>query len=143
MNRSGEADRAPGAAGAAGPLLVAVVDDDPSMRTALRRLLQAAGHTAQTFASAEAFLRRPGQDRPACLVLDVHLPGASGPELVRLLAIGGCSLPVVFITGHADRAAAGAPPADAAAVLLKPFDGQALLDAVDRAAARPLPPGES
>jgi FixJ family two-component response regulator len=118
-------------------VIVAVVEDDPSVRTALRRLLQAAGHQVHPFASAEAFSRRPGQDRPACLVLDVQLPGASGLDLARSLAAAGCPPPVVFITGHADQAAAARALAhDAADVLLKPFDGQALVDAVSRAAVR-------
>jgi FixJ family two-component response regulator len=118
-------------------LSVAVIDDDPSIRTALRRLLRAAGHAVQTFASAEEFLGRPERDRLACLVLDVQLPGASGLDLMRSLAGAGCPPPVVFITGHADQAdAARALADDAAEVLVKPFDGQALVDAVSRAAAR-------
>jgi FixJ family two-component response regulator len=137
VNRPGAAGRAPGAAGTGGPLSVAVIDDDPSVRTALRRLLQATGHAVQTFASAEEFLRRPERDRPACLVLDVQLPGASGLDLMRSLAAAGCPPPVVFITGHADQAvAARALADDAADVLVKPFDGQSLVDAVSRAAAR-------
>jgi FixJ family two-component response regulator len=118
-------------------VFVAVVDDDPSVRTALRRLLQSAGHTVQTFASAEEFLCRPGQERPACLVLDVQLPRATGLDLARSLAAAGCPPPMVFITGHTDQAvAARALAHDASDVLLKPFDGQALVDAVSRAAAR-------
>ena len=90
MNRPGAADPAPGAAGGGGPLSVAVIADDPSVRTALRRLLQATGHAVQTFASAEEYLRLPERDRPACLVLDVQLPGASGLDLMRSLAAAGC-----------------------------------------------------
>jgi FixJ family two-component response regulator len=137
VNWPGAAGGAPGVAGGGGPLSVAVIDDDPSMRAALRRLLRAAGHAVQTFASAEEFLRLPERDRPACLVLDVQLPGASGPDLMRSLAAAGCPPPVVFITGHADQAGAAlALVGDAADVLVKPFDGQALVDAVARAAAR-------
>jgi FixJ family two-component response regulator len=118
-------------------LSVAVIDDDASVRTALRRLLQAAGYAVQTSASAEEFLGRPEQGRLACLVLDAQLPGASGLDLMRSLAAAGCPPPIVFITGHADQAsAARALAGDAADVLLKPFDGQALVDAVSRATAR-------
>jgi FixJ family two-component response regulator len=120
------------------PLSVAVVDDDASVCRALGRLLRAAGYAAQTFASAEEFLRRQdqgqGQGRPDCLVLDVQLPGLSGLDLQKSLATAGDSLPIVFITGASDPAARVQALANGAAgFLLKPIDGVALLDAVSRA----------
>ena len=117
---------------------MAVVDDDASVCRALGRLLRAAGYAAQTFASAEEFLRRQGQGqgqgRPDCLVLDVQLPGLSGLDLQKSLATAGDSLPIVFITGASDPAARVQALANGAAgFLLKPIDGVALLDAVSRA----------
>jgi FixJ family two-component response regulator len=115
---------------------VVVIDDDLAVRTALGRLLRSAGYAPRLFASAEAFLGRPNQDRPDCLVLDVDLPGASGFDLMRALAAAGRPPPVVFITGHADQADGAPALADEPEVLLKPFDGSALLDAVARAVRR-------
>jgi FixJ family two-component response regulator len=80
-----------------GPPIVAVVDDDPSVRTSLERVLGASGFTTEAYASAEAFL--DGGRRADCLVLDIHLDGISGLELARRLAASGSTLPVIFITG--------------------------------------------
>jgi FixJ family two-component response regulator len=114
--------------------MVYVVDDDPSMCAALSGLLRAVGWQAQTFASAAAFLeaRRPD---PACLLLDVRLPGGSGLELQRTLAERGDSRPIVFMTGHGDIAmGVQAIKAGAVEFLPKPFRVDALEEALTRSA---------
>jgi FixJ family two-component response regulator len=111
-------------------LTVAVIDDDASVRRALGRLLRSAGLTVETFATAEAFLRA-GARPPACLVLDVRLPGLSGLELQARLAAEGRRIPIVFITGHEDdQARHQALAAGALDFLAKPFDEGALLGAL-------------
>ena len=116
--------------------LIAIVDDDPSVRRALHRLVKAGGYTVQTFPSAGEFLDSLDRGRPACLVLDIHLNGMSGFDLHERLAADGESIPVVFITAHDD-----APTrkrienSGAASHLWKPVDEQALLDAIRRALA--------
>jgi FixJ family two-component response regulator len=82
--------------------LIHVVDDDESLRTALLELLDAAGYEAVGYASTGAFLLEPPPDRPGCVLLDVRLPGPSGLELQVALQRQGISLPVIFLTGHAD-----------------------------------------
>ena len=114
---------------------VCIVDDDESVRRALRRLVHSAGWNAETYATAEEFLDSPPQRVRACLILDVHLPGLSGLELHERLTAAGRSIPVVFITAYADsRVRDEALRAGAIALLAKPFEDQALLDAVERAA---------
>src|SRR5262249_57476482 len=81
---------------------VFVVDDDPSLRKALGRLLKSAGFQVETLPTPEEFLRRPALDGPACLILDVRMPGLSGLDLQHTLAERHDSLPIVFITGHGD-----------------------------------------
>jgi FixJ family two-component response regulator len=111
-----------------------VVDDDPSVRRSLERLLRAAGHTVETFVSARQFLEQADLSAPGCLVLDVRMPGQSGLDLQQVLEAGGHQIPVVFITGHADMPLAQrAIQAGAVDLLAKPFDGQELLDAIARA----------
>jgi FixJ family two-component response regulator len=119
------------------PGTVLIVDDDASVRKALRRLFHASGHTVETFASATEFLACELPPDAGCLVLDIRMPGISGLDLQKQLAVRHPDLPVVVITGHGDdevrqRALAGG----AIAVLDKPFDDQALLDAVEQAMAR-------
>ena len=119
------------------PPLVLVVDDDPSVRKALQRLFRSAAYPVETFASAAEFLAYDVPAGAACLVLDIRMPGISGLDLQQQLAATRPELPIVVITGHADaetrqRALAGG----AVAVLYKPFDDQALLDAVARAIVR-------
>jgi FixJ family two-component response regulator len=114
---------------------IAIIDDDASVRSALGRLVRAAGLGTTTFASAEQFLEACGS-APALLVLDVHLPGLSGLELQARLNAEGRGLPVVFITAYADeplRQAALA--AGCAAFLPKPFEEQELLGAIREALA--------
>jgi len=114
-----------------------VVDDDPSVRRALRRLLKSAGFDAQAFASGEEFLRHPVPEGPACVVLDVTMPGLGGLALQRTLSERNTGLPVVFITGHGDiPMAVRALKSGAVDFLPKPFDDQDLLNAVRRALAQ-------
>jgi FixJ family two-component response regulator len=111
---------------------VAVVDDSDSVRESLPDLLGQVGLAVQAFATAEAFLESGVAGRAHCLLLDVGLPGMSGPDLQRELARRGQSLPIVFITAQGDKSleprllAAGA-----AACLFKPFSDTALLEAVE------------
>jgi FixJ family two-component response regulator len=111
-----------------------LVDDDESVRKALGRLLRAAGWDVAVFASAEEFLHAAAPASPACLILDVHLPGLSGPELQERLHAQGCKPPIVFISAYQDEGVRDlALQAGAVAFLQKPFEERALLDAVDRA----------
>jgi FixJ family two-component response regulator len=113
---------------------VFVVDDDPSIRRSLERLLRAAGHVVETFVSARQFLERGDFTAPGCLVLDVRMPGQSGLDLQQVLEAAGHHIPVIFITGHADPPLTEqAMQAGAVTMLNKPFDGQELLDAIRRA----------
>ncbi len=82
--------------------IVFAVDDDASMREALSRLFRSIGMRAEIFASAQEFLRFKRPDAPACLVLDVRLPGLSGLDLQRELGAAGFPIPIIFITGHGD-----------------------------------------
>ena len=117
---------------------VFVVDDDPSIRRSLARLLRAADYAVETFTSARQFLEQADMDTPGCLVLDVRMPEQSGLDLQHVLQTAGRRIPVVFITGHADQSLTQqALEAGAFTLLAKPFDGQELLDAIAR--ARRLP----
>jgi FixJ family two-component response regulator len=108
--------------------VVAIVDDDVFIQRALARLLYAAGWQAVMFTSAEAFLRTEMQASPDCLVLDVWLPGMTGVELLEHLTATGTALPAVIITGRDDlQVRMRAMQAGAVAYLLKPLDGQELL----------------
>ncbi len=125
------------------PPIVFVIDDDPSVRKALERLMRSAGHRAETFGSAREFLQRQHHHGPACLVLDVRMPGLTGLDLQEALAAAGYTMPIIFVTGHGDvPTSVRAMKAGAVDFLTKPFDDQALLGAVrdalerDRAARR-------
>jgi len=114
--------------------LISIVDDDLSVRRALRRLVQSAGYIVETFASACEFLASMPSDRTACLVLDIHLGGMSGFELQRRLAADRAAIPIIFITAHDDTATRErVRQSGGAAYLRKPFDKRALLDAIGRA----------
>ena len=114
--------------------IVFAVDDDPSMREALARLFRSTGMPAQLFASAQDFLGFKRPDAPACLVLDVRLPGLSGLDLQRELAAADCTIPIIFITGHGDiPMSVEAMKAGAVEFLTKPFRDQTLLDAIHKA----------
>ena len=116
---------------------VFVIDDDDSMRRSLDSLLRSVGLDVHLFVSAPEFMRAPRPDTPGCLVLDVRLPGMSGLTFQEELAKAGVALPVIFITGHGDvPMTVRAMKAGAADFLTKPFDDQALLDAVDAAIER-------
>lgn len=117
--------------------LIHVVDDDDALRTALLRLLAAAGFEARGYASTGAFLLEPPPDRPGCLLLDVRLPGPSGLELQAALKRQGNALPIVFMTGYADvSSSVRAMKAGAVDFLAKPVERAALLDALQRALER-------
>ena len=114
--------------------IVFAIDDDASMREALSRLFRSIGMRAEIFASAQEFLRFKRPDAPACLVLDVRLPGLSGLDLQRELGVAGFPIPIIFITGHGDiPMSVEAMKAGAVEFLTKPFRDQALLDAIHHA----------
>jgi FixJ family two-component response regulator len=116
---------------------VFVIDDDISVREALKNLLRAVSLDVQTFASAQEFLASPLADGPRCLVLDVRLPGLSGLDLQEKLAQANLNIPVIFITGHGDiQMTVRAMKAGAVEFLTKPFRDQDLLDAVQQAIQR-------
>jgi FixJ family two-component response regulator len=111
--------------------IIFVIDDDASIRIALEDLLGSAGFEAQSFASTEEFLRSARPDAPACLVLDVKMPGKSGLDFQRELAASNIRLPIIFITGHGDiPMSVQAMKAGAIEFLTKPFDDQDLLHAI-------------
>jgi FixJ family two-component response regulator len=119
------------------PPCVFVVDDDLSLRRALGRLLKSAGHCVEMLGSAEEFLQRPAPAGPACVVLDVRMPGLSGIELQSALAERRSSLPIVFISGHGDiPMSVRAMKAGAVDFLPKPFADEQLLAAVRLALCR-------
>jgi FixJ family two-component response regulator len=114
-----------------------VVDDDPSVRRALDRLLRSEGFAVVTFTSAEQFLGLCHPDAVACLILDLHLAGMSGAELQAHMAAAGTTVPTIIITAHDDVAAReAARRSGSRAFLRKPFDDQEMIDAVVRAVDR-------
>ena len=118
--------------------LIGIVDDDPSVRRGLERLLKSAGYRTVTFSSAAEFLARLGSPRPGCLLLDVSMPGQSGLHLHEVLVAAGQDLPVIFMTGHGDVAmAARAMESGAAGFLSKPFDDETLLKSIEKALKKP------
>ena len=111
--------------------MVAIVDDDDLMRTALQGLLKSAGLRAQAFASADEFLRSGHQHDTACLITDIRMPGMSGLELQAKLNADHCRIPTIFITAHGDaKMRMQAMRAGAVEFLAKPFDDEALLESV-------------
>lgn len=116
---------------------VFVVDDDVSVREALRSLLRSVDLAVETFGSAAEFLRVKLPDAPSCLVLDVRLPGVSGLDFQGELAKSGINIPIIFVTGHGDiPMTVKAMKAGAVEFLTKPFRDQDLLDAVQVALER-------
>jgi FixJ family two-component response regulator len=114
--------------------LIAVVDDEGSVRVALQRLIRAAGLDVKTFPSGTELLEFMGTRQPDCIVLDLHMPGDNGFEVQSRLALAGMQVPVIVITGHdtpesRSRAMAGG----ALDYLLKPVDERILLDAISAA----------
>jgi FixJ family two-component response regulator len=111
--------------------VVSVVDDDASLRRSLRNLLLSAGFRVDTFVSAEEFSRSAERENTGCLVLDLGMTGMSGPDLLRHLAAAGSRVPVVVLTARGDEETRQRSlQAGAVAFLKKPFDGDALLDAI-------------
>ena len=116
---------------------VLIVDDDPDLRASIARLLRSVGLNAQLFATIADFLASDPPDGPACLVLDVRLPGQSGLDLQRELALAKRELPIVFITGHGDiPMTVQAMKGGAIEFLTKPFRDQDLLDAIQLGLSR-------
>jgi FixJ family two-component response regulator len=117
--------------------VVLVIDDDPSIRMAIRELIEAVGISCQTFESGQELLNATLPDVPGCLVLDVRLPGLSGLNLQRELKARGINIPIIFITGHGDiPMTVQAMKAGAVEFLTKPFRDQDLLDAIEQALER-------
>src|ERR1700724_3261285 len=111
--------------------LVAIVDDDDSMRSALQGLLKAVGLPAQAFASAEEFLKSGQQDQAGCLIADIRMPGMSGLELQAKLNAEHCRIPTIFITAHGDeKMRMQALRAGAVEFMAKPFNDEVLLESV-------------
>ena len=117
--------------------VVFIIDDDPSVRRSLERLLKSVGLVAESFASATEFLQRGHWEESGCLVLDVRMPEISGLDLQEKLAKAGICLPIIFISGHGTvPMSVRAMKAGAMDFLMKPFDEQDLLDAIHRALER-------
>ena len=114
------------------------MDDDPSFRTAIQRLLEKTGYRVVTYASAQQLLdQRPDENGPGCIILDVRMPGLSGPELQGRLTELGWTLPIVFLTAYPDIAVTvKAIKAGADNFLIKPVSSYELLRAIERAIAR-------
>jgi FixJ family two-component response regulator len=113
---------------------VAIVDDEESVRKALQRLMSSAGIAVETFASGAEFLDSLKRQRPACVVLDLHMPGISGFEVQSRLAQANDKLPLIFITGnHTEETRQRVTRAGAAAYLVKPVDDELLLAALTAA----------
>ena len=116
---------------------VLVIDDDPDLRNSIGRLLRSLGIDARLFASVSDFLSSDPPDGPACLVLDVRLPGQSGLDFQRELAAANKQLPIIFITGHGDiPMSVQAMKGGAIEFLTKPFRDQELLDAIQLGLSR-------
>jgi len=114
--------------------VVSIVDDDASLRRSVRNLLLSVGFRVDTFGSAEQFLSSPQRENTGCLVLDLQMTGMNGLDLLRHVAVTGSRMPVVILTAHGDEEARQrALAAGAVAFLRKPFQGDALLDAVQMA----------
>jgi FixJ family two-component response regulator len=117
--------------------LVGIVDDEPSVRKGLARLVKSAGYRVEVFESAGEFLARPQQEDPCCLLLDVRMPGLTGLELQEALASAGRQMSIVFVSGHGDVVGSvKAMKRGAIDFLTKPVDARVLLDAIERAVAK-------
>ncbi len=117
--------------------LVAIVDDDDSVRGTLQELLRAAGFSSRAFDSAEAFLGSGHQQETACLITDIRMPGMSGLELQARLKAEQCRIPTIFITAHGDEEMRfRALRAGAVEFLSKPFDDEVLVESVRAALNR-------
>jgi len=126
--------------------LISIVDDDISVRKSLDRLIRSFRLDVRLFASAEDFLNSERPCDAKCLILDVRLPGMSGIDLHRHLLANNCGVPVIFITAHGsdDHARSEAASDWTVAYLIKPFSGDELLDAIDKALKwKPRDPGDN
>jgi FixJ family two-component response regulator len=113
------------------PKMVVIVDDDESVRSALRGLMKVVGLPARSFASAEEFLESGQQHHTACLIADIRMAGMSGLELQAKLNADHCRIPIIFITAHGDaKMRMQALRAGAVEFLAKPFDDETLLESV-------------
>lgn len=109
-----------------------IVDDDSSVRKAVKRLVQSAGFSSRTFASGQEFLNSGVTGKDGILVLDIRMPGLNGLETQKQLCASGAGIPIIFITAHEDpHTRTIAMAAGAVAFILKPFDDQSLLDAIN------------
>jgi FixJ family two-component response regulator len=114
--------------------MIVVIDDDASVRRALQRLLRSAGLAVETFATAREFLAAGQLAKTACLILDIHLAGMSGFDMQKYLVTSGAAIPIIFITAHDDvLTRERASNADAVDHLRKPFDDEALIEAIGKA----------
>src|SRR5258708_3436482 len=114
-------------------ILVAVVDDDESVRESLPGLLNELGFDTKTFTTAEEFLQSGVADNAKCLILDISMPGMSGPELHRELVKRGYSIPTIFMSAHPEYASQTDIREGAVECLMKPFSETALIEALKRA----------
>jgi FixJ family two-component response regulator len=114
-------------------VLVSVVDDDESVRESLPDLLREFGFSTQAFSSAEEFLQSGQIERTQCLILDINMPGMSGPDLKQELRRLGYRMPIIFITAHADSAGCADILEGAVTCLVKPFSDTALQEALKKA----------
>jgi FixJ family two-component response regulator len=120
-----------------GHVVIAVVDDDPSVRRGLDRLIRSVGWKAETFTSAQEFLDRARAEAPSCVVLDLQLPGLSGLDLQKAMAEIGLEVPIIFLTGHGNiPVSVQAMKAGAMEFLTKPVEEQDLLKAIQEAIER-------
>src|SRR6266850_3486604 len=111
--------------------MIAIVDDDDSIRSALQGVLESAELPAQSFASAEEFLKSGQRHQIACLIADIRMPGMSGLELQAHLNAERCRIPIIFLTAHGDeKMRMQALRAGAVEFMAKPFDDEALLESV-------------
>jgi len=116
------------------PSVISVVDDDESLRESIRFVLKSLGHAVGLFSSAESFLSSEALAKTDCLILDVRMPGMSGPELQRELISRGQKIPIVFMTAHGEKDEISRIMADGAVDCLhKPFSEESLFNAVSRA----------
>jgi two-component system response regulator FixJ len=117
--------------------IIGVVDDEASVRRSLDRLLRAYGFRVRTFVSADEFLEQPAAaEPPACLIVDLRMPGKTGLDLVDALRARGTEIPVIMITGHGEVSMAERAGKAALEFLAKPVDGDLLLQAIARALGR-------
>ena len=120
------------------PSIVMIVDDDDSIRRAVRRLMKSFGFAVETFASAEEFLDSDRLEKTSCLILDIHMPGMDGLELQERLVASKYAIPIIFITAFTDdRARVQALKAGAVGYLAKPFADEELLNCIHAALKHP------